>query len=213
MKLKFCGFRTLEDVAKVRDLNIDAIGFIHYPKSKRYVDVPTIKQFTDIIPKHIEKVVVVVNPNFDTISNLIESTSLTAIQLHGSESIEFIQQIKRLFPHIKLIKALPASDKDALSNAIEYYRTDIDLFIIDTPSESYGGTGKVYNWEILQGLTGIDFLIAGGIDLENINKIEQLELAHSGYDIASGIESEDVKDINKMKDIILKVKEKKYDAT
>ncbi len=65
----------------------------------------------------------------------------------------------------------------------------------------------------MQGLTGIEFLIAGGIDLENINKLEQLELAHSGYDIASGIESEDVKDINKMKDIILKVKEKKYDAT
>lgn len=209
MKLKFCGFRTLEDIAKVRDLDIDAIGFIHYPKSKRFVDVPTIKQFTDKIPKHIEKVVVVVNPNFDTISNLIESTSLTAIQLHGSESIELIQQIKRYFPHIKLIKALPASDKDLLLEEIEYYRTDIDQFIIDTPSESYGGTGKVYNWEILQHLKGIDYLIAGGINLENINKIEQLGLTHSGYDIASGIESEEIKDINKMKDIILKVKEQK----
>ena len=53
MKLKYCGFRTLEDVKKAKDLNIDAMGFIHYPKSKRYVDISTIKQLTDLSLIHI----------------------------------------------------------------------------------------------------------------------------------------------------------------
>ena len=55
MKLKFCGFKTLDDVEKAKNLNIDAIGFIHYPKSKRFVDVQTINQFTKCLPDDKEK--------------------------------------------------------------------------------------------------------------------------------------------------------------
>jgi len=206
MKLKFCGFRTLDDVNKAKDLNIDAIGFIHFPKSKRFVDISDIKQFTEVIPDDKEKVVIVVDPDYDTIKQLIEQTNISTIQLHGNEPIEDIQFIKQYNRNIKIIKALPATDGQTLMTAINYYKNDIDSFIIDTPSNSYGGTGKVYDWEILKTIQHAEYLIAGGMNYDNIQKVASLDLAHSGYDIASGIETNNEKDIDKMTAIINLVK-------
>ncbi|WP_436881600.1 phosphoribosylanthranilate isomerase [Staphylococcus gallinarum] len=206
MKLKFCGFKTLDDVEKAKNLNIDAIGFIHYPKSKRFVDVQTINQFTQLIPDDKEKVVIVVNPSKTTISDLITHTGITTIQLHGDETLATINYIKQIAPQLKIIKALPAKDLATLQQSIIHYQQSVDLFIIDTPSEDFGGTGKVYDWSILKSLPDIEFLIAGGINLENIKKSEQLNLNHVGYDIASGIETDGVKDSEKMYEIIEYVK-------
>lgn len=206
MKLKFCGFKTLDDVEKAKNLNIDAIGVIHYPKSKRFVDVQTINQFTQLIPDDKEKVVIVVNPSKTTISDLITHTGITTIQLHGDETLATINYIKQIAPQLKIIKALPAKDLATLQQSIIHYQQSVDLFIIDTPSEDFGGTGKVYDWSILKSLSDIEFLIAGGINLENIKKIEQLNLNHVGYDIASGIETDGVKDSEKMYEIIEYVK-------
>lgn len=206
MKLKFCGFKTLDDVEKAKNLNIDAIGFIHYPKSKRFVDVQTINQFTKCLPDDKEKVVIVVNPSKTTIFDLITHTGITTIQLHGDESLDTINYIKQIAPQLKIIKALPAKDLATLQQSIIYYQQSVDLFIIDTPSEDFGGTGKVYDWSILKSFSDVEFLIAGGINLENIKKIEQLNLNHVGYDIASGIETDGVKDSEKMYEIIEYVK-------
>lgn len=206
MKLKFCGFRQLADVKKAKDLDIDAMGFIHFPKSKRFVDIQTIKQFTDIIPEDKEKVVILVNPEYKVIDNLIEETGITSIQLHGEEPLSTISYIRQKNKDIKIIKALPAQDSASLLTAIEYYKYVIDQFIIDTPSQNYGGTGKVYDWKMLEVIRDIDYLIAGGINYENIQKIAQLSLQHSGYDIASGIETNNVKDKCKMQSIIELVK-------
>ncbi|AID42844.1 phosphoribosylanthranilate isomerase [Staphylococcus xylosus] len=206
MKLKFCGFRQLSDVKKAKDLDIDAMGFIHFPKSKRFVDIQTIRQFTDVIPDDKEKVVILVNPDYDVIDSLIEETGITSIQLHGEEPLATISYIRQKSKDIKIIKALPAKDSESLLTAIEYYKHVVDQFIIDTPSQNYGGTGKVYDWEILKVVNDIDYLIAGGINYENIQKIEKLSLQHSGYDIASGIETNNDKDKGKMKSIIELVK-------
>ncbi|WP_409327790.1 phosphoribosylanthranilate isomerase [Staphylococcus pseudoxylosus] len=206
MKLKFCGFRQLADVKKAKDLDIDAMGFIHFPKSKRFVDIQTIKQFTDIIPEDKEKVVILVNPEYKVIDSLIEETGITSIQLHGEEPLSTISYIRQKNKDIKIIKALPAKDSASLLTAIEYYKYVIDQFIIDTPSQNYGGTGKVYDWKMLEVIRDIDYLIAGGINYENIQKIAQLSLQHSGYDIASGIETNNVKDKCKMQSIIELVK-------
>lgn len=199
MKLKFCGFRQLSDVKKAKDLDIDAMGFIHFPKSKRFVDIQTIRQFTDVIPDDKEKVVILVNPDYDVIDSLIEETGITSMQLHGEEPLSTISYIRQKSKDIKIIKALPAKDSESLLTAIEYYKHVVDQFIIDTPSQNYGGTGKVYDWEILKDVNDIDYLIAGGINYENIQKIEKLSLQHSGYDIASGIETNNDKDKDKCK--------------
>lgn len=157
MKLKFCGFKTIEDVYKAKDLDIDAIGFIHYPKSKRYVDIDKIEAFANIIPEDKDKVVIVVNPDYQTLSNLIDNTNITTIQLHGSENLETIHFIRQKKDNIKIIKALPAKNANTLAKYIQYYKGFVDRFIIDTPSISYGGTGQSYDWEILKDIADVDF--------------------------------------------------------
>ncbi|MGI2235215.1 phosphoribosylanthranilate isomerase [Staphylococcus cohnii] len=206
MKLKFCGFKTIEDVYKAKDLDIDAIGFIHYPKSKRYVDIDKIETFANIIPEDKDKVVIVVNPDYQTISNLIDNTNITTIQLHGLENLEIIHFIRQKKDNIKIIKALPAKNTNTLVKHIQYYKGFVDQFIIDTPSISYGGTGQSYDWEILKDIKDVDFLIAGGMNYKNIQSVSKLNLNHNGYDIASGIETNGVKDSEKMQAIIELVK-------
>lgn len=206
MKLKFCGFKTLEDVYKAKDLNIDAIGFIHYPNSKRYVDIEKIQAFTNIIPKDKDKVVIVVNPDHQTISNLIDNTNITTIQLHGTENLETIHFIRQQKGNIKIIKALPAKNANTLAKDIQYYKGFVDQFIIDTPSMAHGGTGQSYDWKILKDIKDVDFLIAGGMNDKNIQCVSKLNLNHNGYDIASGIETNGLKDSKKMQAIIELVK-------
>lgn len=202
MKIKFCGFRTLEDVEKAKALNIDAMGFIYFTESKRFVDIQTIKQFTDIIPNDKEKVIILVNPERATIDSIINHTGITTIQLHGNEPISTVQYIRQQNSNLKIIKALPAVNQQTLLTSIDDYKHSVDQFIIDTPSQSYGGTGKTYDWKILDTIHDVDYLIAGGINYENIQKIENLSLHHTGYDIASGIETNHKKDLNKMLEII-----------
>lgn len=204
MKLKFCGFRTATDVKQARHLDIDAIGFIHYPKSKRFVDTATIKSLIQLVPNDKQTVVIVVNPTMDKITELVQVTGLSMIQLHGDESVEFVAQVKQHFPQLNIIKALPANEK--LNANLVAYQPYVNLFIIDTPSKAYGGTGQHFNWQILQQIRDIPYLIAGGINYDSIQQIEQLNLAHSGYDIASGIEINQYKDKDKMNDIIKLVK-------
>lgn len=206
MKLKFCGFKTLEDVNKAKDLNIDAIGFIHFPQSKRFVDIEKIQTLTKIVPNDKEKVVIVVNPNNPTLSKLIDGTDTTTIQLHGNESLETIAFIRQKKKSIKIIKALPAKNSEILIKAIQFYKDFVDQFIIDTPSTSYGGTGKSYNWDMLNAIKDVDFLIAGGMNYKNIQSVQERDLKHSGYDIASGIETDGTKDSKKMNEIIELVK-------
>ncbi|EHJ08630.1 phosphoribosylanthranilate isomerase [Staphylococcus simiae] len=205
MKLKFCGFQSLQDVKNASTLPIDAIGFIHYEKSKRHQTIQQIAQLTSIIPKQIDKAVVVVNPDFSTVEQLVNETYINTVQFHGLKSLDLITKVKHHFPTLKIIKALPADNN--LSERIKEYKHIVDLFIIDTPSKDYGGTGKSYDWTILKTIpTDIPYLIAGGIDAQSIDEISTLNLTHQGYDIASGIETNHKKDFIKMTNIVNKVK-------
>jgi phosphoribosylanthranilate isomerase len=194
------------DVAKKAGASIILL-IVNVLTSKRFVTVEEIRHLTENIPNDKEIVVIVVNPTIEQINDLVAETALTAIQLHGMESLDLIKEIRTLHPQLKIIKALPAQDENILLEQLALYNDDIDLFIIDTPSENYGGTGKHFNWEKLRNIKGYNFLIAGGINYDNINKINELALNHSGYDIASGIETNGRKDLTKMQDIIELVKE------
>ena len=105
MIVKFCGFKTESDIKKIKKLEVDAVGFIHYPDSKRHVSLKQLKYLAKIVPDHIEKVVVVVNPQMSTIKRIINQTDINTIQLHGNESIQLIRNIKKLNSKIRIIKA------------------------------------------------------------------------------------------------------------
>ncbi|UXV33986.1 phosphoribosylanthranilate isomerase [Staphylococcus sp. IVB6181] len=211
MFLKYCGFQNQKDVEQAIKNDIDAIGFIHYLKSKRHQRISEIAQMTKIIPDSIHKAAVVVNPTKAIVSRLINETSIDTIQFHGHEDTALLRWCSTHYPNIQIYKALPADGK--LADAIETYRLYTDLFIIDTPSIHYGGTGQTFDWNQLKQLPDVPYLVAGGMDLEKIQAFEQLGIKAAGYDIASGIEQAGQKDAQAMKTISNYIEERdKNDA-
>lgn len=206
MFLKYCGFQSEDDVTRAIENDIDAIGFIHYPKSKRHQSIEDIAQLTKLVPEKIHKVVVVVNPTKEIVAKLIEETNIDTIQFHGHEDVALLRWCNSQYPDIQIYKALPASSE--LVEAIETYRNEVDLFIIDTPSIQYGGTGQSFDWQLLKQLSDVPYLVAGGMDLEKIQQFEQLDIQTTGFDIASGIEVEGRKDPQAMKQISNYIKER-----
>lgn len=94
--LKFCGFKTKSDILKANSLDIDMIGFIHYPKSKRHLNIEQINYLNQFVAKHIHRVIVVVNPTYKELNTLLQQTNVNGIQFHGNETIELIQVMKQL---------------------------------------------------------------------------------------------------------------------
>lgn len=110
MILKFCGFKSEEDIQKVKNLNVDAVGFIHFPESKRHISINQLKFLSKLVPDYINRVVVLVNPTLELVKQILRETHINVVQLHGNESIQFIEAIRNLNSTIKIIKALPADN-------------------------------------------------------------------------------------------------------
>ena len=186
MYLKFCGFRYEDDVKKAIESDIDAIGFIHFSKSRRHLDINQIQHLSALVPKTIQRVVVVVNPDKNQIQQLVTLTNIDTIQFHGNENIELIKWVNHQYPNIKIFKALPATQD--LNSQLDLYKPYVDLFIIDTPSIEYGGTGQTFDWNLIKHIEDTPFLLLCGLNDEHIKTIKDMRLKHLGYYLAFVIE-------------------------
>lgn len=207
MLIKICGLKYPDNIESIVKLPIDMIGFIFYQKSPRYVeDVADILKLQGL-PKSIKKVGVFVNQSIEEIISIQEQFKLDYIQLHGNEKAEFCKQLKDL--NYSIIKAFQIDDKFNFST-LKTYTNLCDYFLFDTKTSHYGGSGKSFDWSVLQEYTlETPFLLSGGIGMENIN--EAITLTHPqllGLDINSKIEIEPaLKSIDKAKTLINIIKD------
>lgn len=208
IKLKVCGLTKLDQIVELMQMNIDFLGFIFYEKSPRYVlNALTLNEIKSI--QHRGKVGVFVNENIPTILEISEKAGLNYIQLHGDETDFFISELKeKLNQEIKIIKVfripivIPRNEESQrFFTSLLAVQNDIDYVLFDTDSKSFGGTGKTFDWQILNELEiNIPFFLSGGISEENIENIKQLELQPFALDINSKVEIEPGnKNINKIK--------------
>lgn len=205
MYLKYCGFTRMQDVSAASALNINAIGFILYPKSARYVDLAHLPILTEQVPDYIDRVAVTVNMPLSMMVQVLRKTSINTLQLHGEEPPEFIRKIRRCYPDVQLIKALPATHE--LEQKINDYAPVVDKIIIDTPTEAYGGSGESFDWRYLTELSTIPVIVAGGLNLQNVTSLIDNFPHIAGLDVASGIEHDKgIKDLTKMTQIAMRVK-------
>ncbi|QHW36331.1 phosphoribosylanthranilate isomerase [Staphylococcus ursi] len=197
MYLKFCGFTQEADIQEAVQHNIQAVGFITYPKSARYVDLAQLQKLSAHVPETIDRVAVTVNATMAQLEAIIEQTAINTIQFHGTESIDMIATVKARHPDMQLFKAIPADEK--LQDNIRQYKGVVDRLLIDTPSSAFGGTGEVFDWRVLDGLSTSNYLVAGGVNSENVRQLVQNHPNIAGIDIASGIEkAKGQKDYDKM---------------
>ncbi|RLD65648.1 MAG: phosphoribosylanthranilate isomerase [Bacteroidetes bacterium] len=197
-KLKVCGMKYPDNIRQLLKLKPDFIGFIFYKKSKRYVGHNlNIKKLN--IPESIKKVGVFVNAEVDEIKDKIKEYQLDLVQLHGDESPEICKELKQT--GIKISKAFQVDENFDFS-VLKPFFSVCDYYLFDTKTKLYGGSGKKFNWKILEKYNNQKpFFLSGGIDLEDVDEIDKLKnLNIFAIDINSKFEiSPGVKDIEKIK--------------
>lgn len=213
--LKVCGLTKLNQIKELIDLKIDFLGFIFYEKSPRYVlNYLRLKQISEI--NHQGKVGVFVNEELEKIIKISEQANLNFIQLHGDETEDFISELrKKLNSEIKIIKVIRIGSektevKSEIKKVFDSAQTDnhqpktINYLMFDTDSKAFGGTGKTFDWNILNEIEiPISYFLSGGISLENINELSTINHQPIALDINSKFEIEaGNKDLEKIKEFI-----------
>lgn len=204
MKLKVCGLKHEHNIKELMQLPLDYMGFIFYKKSPRFVGENLSFDFVRTIPRHIKKTGVFVNESSYSIFNHIAHYDLNMVQLHGNESPELCAELK---PYVKVMKAFQIED-DFDFKQLEKYVSVVDYFLFDSQTANYGGSGKSFNWKLLENYNyNIPFFLSGGISGEHIEEIKQLNIPQlMAIDINSKFETEaGLKNTEHIKQFILKL--------
>ncbi|WP_343524117.1 phosphoribosylanthranilate isomerase [Pedobacter sp.] len=203
LKLKVCGMRLAANIAAVAELQPDYLGFIFYERSPRFISEVS-AELIRYIPAEIKTTGVFVNEDLEKVKEKISSLKLKAVQLHGSELPEYGAALKSSFPNIEVIKAF-GIDEDFDFSALEAYLETADYFLFDTKTKAHGGSGKTFNWSVLDRYTyNKPYFLSGGIDLEHSTAIKKLNDSRLyALDINSRFETEPgLKDVAKIKEFI-----------
>lgn len=178
-----------DNIATVGGLDMDYMGFIFYPKSKRFVDENIQKIDFENLPKQIRKTAVFVNESIDNISTILQQFPLDAVQLHGSETPDYCGKLQQ--KGVRVIKAFAVAEHFDFK-VTEAYSEVADFFLFDTPTQGFGGSGEVFNWQILENYNGeTPFFLSGGIGMHNIE--HALAFQHPklyGIDLNSRLETQ-----------------------
>jgi phosphoribosylanthranilate isomerase len=201
MKVKVCGMRNLNNIAKLIQVQPNFIGFIFHEKSPRNV----VEKSEIDLPNSIKKVGVFVDKEIAFIHVKIKDFKLDYVQLHGNETSYFCKKLKVYFKEkelkTKIIKAFNIR-KEFNFSRLKEYESFCEFFLFDAFGKKAGGNGIIFNWELLQNYQGkIPFLLSGGIDETMTQKIKKIKHPKfMGVDINSGFEIEPaLKDIKRIK--------------
>lgn len=197
IKLKLCGIRRNEDVDYLNEFPPDYAGFV-FAESPRRVTLKQVRELSKRLLPQITKVGVFVNQPIETMRDF--SDEISVFQLHGDEDEGYIEQLRKIIPRgCEIWKAVRVKSTEDILKANDL---PVDKLLLDAfTKDSYGGTGKTANWDLIAS-TRISkpFFAAGGITVGNLSEAAS-KLNPFGIDISSGIETEGIKDREKIKEI------------
>ncbi|MBI4653399.1 MAG: phosphoribosylanthranilate isomerase [Nitrospirae bacterium] len=194
VRIKICGITNLEDALAAIEYGANALGFVFYPHSPRAIIPEFAKNIISQLPPFITTVGVFVDENSAAIEKVAAFTGLNVIQLHGSEPPEECNLSKKV---IKAIRVRELIDLEPFKK----YNT-VSTFLLDAySSETFGGTGQTFNWEIaIEAKKFGKIILAGGLTTENIEEAIKLVQPY-GIDVATGVEGnkKGIKDHKKLR--------------
>jgi len=193
MRVKICGITNYEDAKFACDMGADAIGFVTYNKSPRFIEIEKIKEIIKKLPPFITKTVLFVNVSSDYINEVISYTKANLAQIHFDVDEVFLQKLN--CNYIRVVRAKEESDIDKFSG----YK------IVDAYVKSYGGSGKRVALEWFKNRDNSKTILAGGLNPDNLDEVRGY--GFYGVDVSSGVEKElGKKDKEKVKRFIQKAK-------
>ena len=193
--------RNGDNIRAVDALRVNWIGFIFYPHSKRYVS-----SLPDYLPAKAKTVGVFVNEPIETILDKVALFSLDIVQLHGDESPELCKELRQ--KGVQVMKAFGIG-RQLPAEEITRYDGCCDYFLFDTQTSEYGGSGRHYDWDILQYYNGnTPFILSGGIGPDDVQAIREFDHPWcAGIDINSKFElSPAIKNIESIEQFIKSLK-------
>lgn len=214
IKIKICGITNLEDAINAVELGADCLGFVFYKNSKRNIDIENAKKIIaeiNNINLNSEKnffetkegvltAGIFVDADLTDLDKIIRETGIDIIQLSGSETLDYIENLKKYGYERNIVKAVHINNESDIDRVHLYESSGVNI-LLDTYAGRgiYGGTGTVFDWNIIKSLDLSDKIIAGGVSPANINYINN-NLKPYGVDLSSKIEKfPGKKDYNKMK--------------
>jgi phosphoribosylanthranilate isomerase len=195
MKIKVCGITTVEQLVQLQEGGVDYAGLIFYPKSKRYAHEKLNDQQAAIKNVDIIKVGVFVNADMDLLKSCIREYNLSAVQLHGDETPEFCDALKNEIDVIKVFRIGEAALD--IDERIRPFQNSCAYFLFDTDTTEYGGSGKRFDWTLLQkAIIGKPFFLSGGIGPDDIEELQRFSHPYlhaidinSRFETAAGIKN------------------------
>ncbi len=185
IRVKICGLTREDDVVTAIEAGADAVGFICYPASSRYVTPSRLMALTSLVPSSVSVVLVFVNPTSEEVREHLALFPNVILQFHGNESRPFCDQF-----HVPYMKAVQVRSPDDLLKAQDEYPMASAL-VADTPSVEHGGTGECFDWKSVAAVRDRihkPLVVAGGLREQNVR--EAITLLHPwAVDVASGVET------------------------
>ncbi|DAB29105.1 MAG TPA: N-(5'-phosphoribosyl)anthranilate isomerase [Sulfurimonas sp. UBA12504] len=195
MRCKICGITSFHDAMMAIEAGADALGFVFYEKSPRYITPSKAKKIIQKLPPFVEKVALFVNNNATEINAICQESGASLAQIHFDAEPKVYEALT--IPYIKVIRA---QNKEDIAKFADTYR------LVDAYCETYGGAGKKINVEWFEGLDCSKIILAGGLTPENIHTIKKY--GFYGVDVSSGVEKEyGIKEESKVKAFITNAKQ------
>ena len=204
-KLKVCGMRQAANIAAVAELQPDYLGFIFYQKSPRFISEVS-AELIKYVPSIIKTTGVFVDEEIQIVKQYIIKYNLKAVQLHGKESAVYCQELKST--GVEVIKAF-GIDENFDFSSLESYLNEVDYFLFDTQTPAHGGSGKVFDWKLLEKYQfNKTYFLSGGIDLVHIETLKNINDPRLyAIDVNSKFELEPgLKDVEKLKEFFKEMK-------
>jgi phosphoribosylanthranilate isomerase len=199
--VKICGITSLEDAHAAVDSGADALGFVFYPPSPRYVTPEQAEQIIKTLPPFVTTVGLFVDVTLAAVSETVARCGLDRVQLHGRETPEFCRQITR-----PVIKAIRIKNAESLTHVADYI---VSAYLLDAYVEGAlpGGTGASFSWELAARAKPFGpIILAGGLTPENV-EIAIDQVRPYGVDVSTGVEcAPGVKDHRKVRQFIARAK-------
>jgi phosphoribosylanthranilate isomerase len=201
--VKICGITLPEQAVAISDLDVDALGFILYPKSPRFIDPGRIASIVETLPPFIKTVGVFVDKPVASLVDNMARSRLDIAQLSGSESEAYGRELTEAgINWIRALRIRSSSDLEQISLYQNRY------FLLDAWSkDAYGGTGQTFDWKILEQIHDTKkIILAGGINAENVEQAIK-DVNPYGLDISSGVEkSAGVKSIELVRSLLGRIR-------
>lgn len=200
IKIKLCGLRRPSDIEAANELRPDYIGFVFVKKSTRYVSPEQAASLKKLLHPDILAVGVFVNEMAETVAHLLSSGVIDMAQLHGGEDEAYMEALRRMTDR-PLIKAFSVKGEEDIRSACG---STAELVLLDAGE---GGTGTAFDRTLLQNMNR-PYLLAGGLDASTVGEAVKRWRPY-GVDVSSGIETDGIKDAEKMRTFVRCVREVK----